>query len=295
MTPETAAELISDNFFSTAPDTVSLFRGSWANYVAFVDDRWVFRFARNPDTHTKLLVEIAFLQTLGEQLPFVVPRYLHFARQPSGYPYAIGGYPRIPGQPLGLTPQNTHHYAVAIAGALVALHRLPLTVLAAIELPIRTAETYPEILSWYRESLSRSSVDKGCTQLPEVVNKALLLLENEPHTSQAITHGDLHAKHLLITDGRAQPAIIDFGQVSVSDPALDVAGLLHSYGEQFVRLILDHYDGENSGVILHRARIWCLMAPLEHLIYGYRQERSDLVSHGLATLKGTLELLGGSR
>jgi aminoglycoside phosphotransferase (APT) family kinase protein len=40
---------------------------------------------------------------------------------------------------------------------------------------------------------------------------------------EALTHGDLHARHLLVDDSGAATAVIDWGDVCVADPGIDLS------------------------------------------------------------------------
>ncbi len=58
----------------------------------------------------------------------------------------------------------------------------------------------------------------------------------------SIIHGDFTDDHILIDIDNKRLGFIDFGDVSIGDPAFDFAGLYISYGKEFMVEILSNYE-----------------------------------------------------
>ncbi|HEV8099381.1 MAG TPA: phosphotransferase, partial [Gaiellaceae bacterium] len=120
-------------------------------------------------------------------------------------------------------------------------------------------------------------------QLDLLLEEALRLPPSEARTT---AHGDLHFRHLLV-DGRAASGVIDWGDVCVADPAIDLPLFWSFVPPQGREAFLDAYGPVDEAQLL-RARVLSvqLCAVLAH--YGHSEGQPELVRAGLDGLERTL-------
>jgi aminoglycoside phosphotransferase (APT) family kinase protein len=242
-----AAELIGGQFARLRGAPVEALATGWDNTVFLVGEEWIFRFPRRSIALPGVRREIAFLPTLAPRLPLPVP-VPEFAGRPSpAYPWPFWGARHLPGRELAETglPDDARITAAAGLGAFLRALHDPALVPAAAELPrdpMSRAE--PSVRSpRARERLARL-VRLGLWEPDPEVER--LLDEGErlgPHTGAvAVSHGDLHLRHLLLDDDGRATAVIDWGDLCLAGPPVDLslayggfagaarAALLSAYG-----------------------------------------------------------------
>lgn len=230
VTPELAADLIRDQFPEVTAGQVTVLATGWDNIVYVVDEQWLFRFPRREVAVPGVQREIALLPKLAPRLPLPVPDP-QFAGQPSArYPWPFFGTWPLPGNELadaGLTDTELAPAAVAVGEFLRVLHDPELVPLAdgagLPEDPMRRASP-PVRAVRARETLDRL-IAAGI--VPPGSDAALLLdrASDAPHPNGplVISHGDLHIRHLLVDPSGAAAGVIDWGDLCLADPAVDLS------------------------------------------------------------------------
>jgi aminoglycoside phosphotransferase (APT) family kinase protein len=111
-------------------------------------------------------------------------------------------------------------------------------------------------------------------------------LELGPSTAQAVVHGDLHARHVLVHQG-ALSGIIDWGDVCRADPAIDLvlvwSFLTHAAREAF----LQEYGRVSDEQVL-RARMLAVSLCGALAVYGRREGFPTLEHECLAGIERAL-------
>jgi len=223
-----AARLIAKQFPALAPVQLVAYGTGWDNVAFLASQRAVFRFPRRALAAPLLAREARILPWLAPQLPVPVPLPQYWGEPAEGYPYAFAGYTLLPGQTACRCKWSDHErtqQAPVLARFLASLHRIPVE-----------AET----LRWApRDEIDRANVQQRAPKLRERLqalgaslgkqtHQALLQLveklagtplHTRPH---CWVHGDFYARHLLY-DRRGLSGVIDWGDVHVGDPALDLA------------------------------------------------------------------------
>ncbi len=210
--------------------------------VLVVDDAWIFRFPKYDHVLENLATEIAILRAVQKRLPLPVPnpRFVNLSGQTAGY--AFVGYRRIPGEPLWRdtyrrlkSPRVIATLADQLASFLSALHNIPASI---IPVELAHAETREEWLDLYRRMREKL--------FPFMRPDARRWAENhfEPYLDQAgnfdftpaLRHSDFGASNILYDRAKRRICgVIDFGSAGLGDPAIDFAGLLSCYGEDFIQ------------------------------------------------------------
>jgi aminoglycoside 2''-phosphotransferase len=107
-------------------------------------------------------------------------------------------------------------------------------------------------------------------------------LEIESHFTfqPVLRHGDFGTSNLLFdAAGGSLTGVIDFSGAALGDPAVDFAGLLVSYGEDFIHRCQRVYPA--LGGMLDRARFYAGTFALEEALFGYENGDEAALRAGL--------------
>jgi aminoglycoside phosphotransferase (APT) family kinase protein len=283
-----AAELIA----AVAPElrglpVVALSEG-WDNTVFRVGE-WIARFPRRGIALPGFRRELAVLPRIAGRLSLAVPepRWTGSdgdARDP--WPFAV--VRSVPGRELAdMSPPDAERTpsAAALGAFLAELHApgtrasvdtvtLPVDPLRRAEPTARLQETRAQLASLAAEGLwtTDPSVDgllRDGARLPS------------PAAEPVLSHGDLHVRHLILDDDLRAAGIIDWGDVCLADPAVDLAlGYAGFTGPARVAL-LDAYGRVDAE---REVRARCLAVRLSALLAGYAAAlgRQGLLAEALA-------------
>ena len=224
-----AAELIGAHFPDLAGAEVELLAAGWDNTVFRVGQQWAFRFPRRAAALTGVEREAAVLPRLAPLLPLAVPVPLLAAPPGPSFPWPFYGARLLPGEELatsGLAPAARARAAAGLGRFLSALHASAVADVAGDGLPVDPfsrgdpAERLTWSLPWF-ESLARSGVWAPDAQVESLYDEARQL--PPPSGRPVLVHGDLHLRHLLVDGTGRATGVIDWGDICLADPAVDVS------------------------------------------------------------------------
>jgi aminoglycoside phosphotransferase (APT) family kinase protein len=229
VTAELAGTLIGRRFRGLRGAPVERLATGWDNTVFLVGGEWVFRFPRRRIAVAGVERELAVLPVLAPRLPLPVP-VPRFAGEPGDdFPWPFWGARRIPGRELAdVRPPGGHRVALAAeTGAFLrALHDpalareagsgLPLDPMARADPPARASRTFGRL-----DALAALGVWERDPAVEEFLSAALG--HRAPGGDPVIVHGDLHVRHLLLDPGGRAAGVIDWGDVCLADPAVDLS------------------------------------------------------------------------
>lgn len=290
VTLEALAELLRDRPDEVMPDACALL-GPWvADRLAdrrdpgqgwdcetvVVEETWVDRRPRRPEVGAQLRREVALLPRLADRLPLTVPRPVLLDEEPLRVRHVL-----VPGEPCAPSTLTADDGRL-VGRFLRALHGTPRSVWAPAGL--RSAQEQ-------RTRLHTQLADLGARVLPLLpaerrgAGRALLAELAAPYDA-VLVHGDLGPEHLLVTDGRVS-GVVDWGDLMLGDPALDLAWTLHGTPPVFADALATAYrvppELRRRGLLWHRLGPWWeVQAGLDHL-------GEAAVASGLA---GVLDRLG---
>lgn len=224
-----ASSLINSQFPELAPVRVEQYAAGWDNIAYLVNERYIFRFPHRKLGADLMENEVRALTHLAPLLPLAVPRP-EFVGGPEGvYPYFFAGYPMIPGTTacrFAWTNELRAQNARPLGEFLRALH---------------TITVDEETLSWApRDTIERSNLAKRAPMAIERLRKIAPMVHNidiealireMERLAQAPlhsgppcwVHGDLYARHILVNKVGWLCGVIDWGDVHLGDPALDIS------------------------------------------------------------------------
>jgi aminoglycoside phosphotransferase (APT) family kinase protein len=228
LSPEEAARLIERQFPALAPAGLAPLGVGWDNAAYLVNGRFVFRFPRRQIAADLIERETRVLPLLAPHLPLPIPAPAFVGTPEAGYPYPFAGYALIPGttacRSTWSDPQRSS-LAVPLARFLAALHTIPIDA--------ETRDWGPT------DDIERANLAKRARAIQQrlqaiaplrgIDTHALLDLVDRLATTPAWeeppcwVHGDLYARHLLVDEARRLCGVIDWGDVHLGDPALDLS------------------------------------------------------------------------
>jgi aminoglycoside phosphotransferase (APT) family kinase protein len=223
-----ASALIRSQFHDIQARSATAFGNGWDNTAFLVDGTLLVRFPRRAAFAYLIETEVAVLPLIAAAVPLAITAPTHVGRPTDIYPYTFAGYPLIAGQTAitaALSDRQRADLAVPLAHFLRTLHAIPTGALVARGLRTddmgRLDHAKRRALMQARlETLAGHGVDEG----PE------FMAWMDAHPPQApepgalrVVHGDLYAQHIVLDDERQPVGIIDWGDVHLGDPAIDLA------------------------------------------------------------------------
>lgn len=229
LTEADAAALIEQQFPALAPVTMAPLGIGWDNVAYLVNDAYVFRFPRRDVAAGLVEREARILPLLAPHLPLPIPVPELIGRPTATYPYVFAGYPFLPGQTACRSFGSDDERAAAapaLARFLAALHSIPVDAetrawapgdeIARTDLPARAPVVKERLLA-----NAAGLEEREVRALIELVDG----LATTPRRAEppCWVHGDLYACQLLVDESRRLAGVIDWGDVHLGDPALDLS------------------------------------------------------------------------
>ena len=284
--------LLADQFPELDASTLRFVGEGWDNAVWVVEETWAFRFPRRQIALPGVERELAVLPRLAPLLSVPAPQPRFVGVPGERFPWPFFGAPLLSGvEPCdaALTDDERVTLGGQLGRFLRELHA-PETLSAADpdrELPddpIRRSDT-PFRVSRMRERLTELPPDlwQPTPRMEEI------LVEGErlgPSTRRALTHGDLHIRHLLV-DGGSLRGVIDWGDMCRSDPAIDLVLFWLLLPPAGRRSFVDAYGLIEPDAGL-RARVLALFLGLTLAIYARDVGHPALELECVAGLERTL-------
>jgi aminoglycoside phosphotransferase (APT) family kinase protein len=91
--------------------------------------------------------------------------------------------------------------------------------------------------------------------------------DNNFSQSPVLVHGDISGEHLLVDSEYNLCGVIDFGDIMISDFAIDFAGILNDMPKEFLDKIMINYNNSFDTYFFKRVEALINMAPLFDIAY----------------------------
>lgn len=281
-------------FPALGADQVAFLDEGWGSRVFLVDDAWIFRFPKHEGAARKVAAEAAVLRWLAPRLPVAVPevRWLH----PGGgaWPDPFLGYPCIPGVPL--PAPGTDSQADQLGAALGVLHSLDPGEVPPEGLTCPDLATHRARHRWLRgravEAAPRYLSDELVAASDSWWERLFASLEADGVTG-SLLHFDLWPSHVLADpDADQVTGILDWEDLGVGDPAVDLAALWLSHPEAFVARVAEAAGYPWTAGFRERVEFLADLCAWFELVHGDEIGDQGLAAKGAATIRGRL---GGTR
>ncbi len=102
----------------------------------------------------------------------------------------------------------------------------------------------------------------------------------------SLIHGDLSGDHLLMDEEGRLSGVIDFAEARLSDPALDLAGVLTRFTRRDLDVVMRHYDAPVDATFMERVHIYIEIVPIYSVTDGYIASGEAERAQGLRRIAG---------
>ncbi|MEM7801682.1 MAG: aminoglycoside phosphotransferase family protein, partial [Chloroflexota bacterium] len=203
--------------FPEAIDSYKVIDSGWTNLVIEINDQWIWRFARdrsNPQT----ALEGAFLPAFSDVSPLPIPTPVWQGEDFIAYK-KIKGERCAPEKFFQLGSDQQSDMISGIGAFLTALHSFEFTHLKLSEAPYGGGDFWVDLWPSVEGKLS----DRARSNAERFFKNAFNAIDAYPF-SKTLIHSDLATNNLLVNfEAPRLTGIIDFGDLSIGDPAADFA------------------------------------------------------------------------
>ncbi len=297
-----AAKLIQQQMAFEVKSIVEMGKG-WDNIAYLVNQQYVFRFPRRAMGVECLQNEIQVLPYLAQHVsfPFTHPEFVGTSSQEYQSPFA--GYPLLSGTPLSelpVEPIQSASFAKKLARWLKELHAIPVrqedrmaikgdqnwryNVSQRSDKVIKSLETYT---SYFQDAGFEVGTLAAALEYFKAYN-----FEHLARTSYC--HGDLYSRHILIDDNHEASGLIDWGDVHIGHPGIDLSVGIMILADDTLSIFLKEYgniDDTTYTMALFRA-FW---HPIALLPYCYEEKEERLKKWAVLALSRALAKIGDVR
>lgn len=286
--PELALKLIVEQFPELNAKKIQQLGVGWDNTAFMVDKRLIFRFPRREIAVQLIEEEYFFLPKLASLLSLPIP-CPQWKGSPSAYfPWPFIGYSMLNGFTachVNLSEEARCSLTGSIAIFLQHLHSISL-------LEFSKASLFSTHLSRIDGTIMNAKIKKNLEELSHLgllenqkkLEKAIENSQNfNPPKSSSIVHGDFYVRHLLIDKKHQLTGIIDWGDVHIGDPAIDLA-IAHSFLPLEAHELFQKTYGEISEDTWQLARLRAIVSGTYQILFGHHSNDLNIKREGLRTL-----------
>jgi aminoglycoside phosphotransferase (APT) family kinase protein len=282
-----AKALIETRFPELAPVQLESLGEGWDNTAYKVNDSFVFRFPRREPAVALIGTECRVLPLLAPHLPVSVPSPEWTGDRDPRYSWPFAGYRILPGRTADraeLDDPSRAALAKPLGAFLAALHAIPVD--PGWGLPPDTIGRLDgeKLAARVRSSLGALGKDDlvgGTDRWVAIADEAAALRAG---SDLRVVHGDLYARHLIVDDAKQLSGIIDWGDVHLGDPAVDLS-VAWSFLPPSGRLPFREAYGPVEDGIWRLARLRALHYGIVLIDYGRGVNDPHLVREGRTILR----------
>lgn len=206
--------------------------------------RWILRLPRREDVLPSVDKEKRTLELIAPLLSVEVPRWTICTDELIAY-RALNGVPAGTIDPeakayvweIDLANVPNQFYE-SLAKGIVSLHQVSVEKVRAVGLPVKTAE---EVRVEMKQRMD--AVKKEFAVAQTLWERWQSWLHNDEMWTQetVLTHGELHAGHILVNAQAQVTGFIDWTEASVTDPARDFVALYRIFGQDALNQLISAY------------------------------------------------------
>src|SRR5579883_2111909 len=284
--------LIQQNFPEIELRNIRPITRGWDSFVLDVNGELIFRFPMRDDVMVYLRREMRLLPLLEPALSTPIPHFRYIGRGNAAYLHTFVGYTKLDGVALEseeITGEQLARLAPALARFLSELHCFPVELAIQASVEAHTPEQWRE--RYYERYLDlqkrvfprlNEELRTRSAQLWEGFLEDKTIFTFQP----VLIHCDLNGEHILCDPERGVlTGVIDWGDVTIGDPALDFVGLHRQHGRAFVEQVLSNYQGQDDGTFWRRMDFYLCYEPFAQLIYGAYEENERFIRQGIEGLR----------
>ena len=280
ITADLVRALLAEQFPHLAAQPLTLVANGWDNTIFRLGDHLLVRMPRRSISADLVEHEHRWLPELAARLPIPICAPLHRGRPGCGFPWSWSVCPWFDGDVAADVVLSDPAREAGRLGAFVnALHRP-----APADAPYNEfrrgkpiAEFVPRIQTNLANlEMSPDPVHPGPvparTDLAAVRARLAELADVVEWDGPAVwVHGDLHSANLIVADGSIS-AVIDFGDITAGDPAVDLAVAWMLFDDAN-RAVFRAAAGPIDDATWQRGQLWALHFAVLYLLHSADNER----------------------
>lgn len=225
--------IIEKQFPQLKPVTIQIFGEGWDNTAFLINENYVFRFPRRKVAVPWLAKEAELLPKLIKQMPLKIPNPIFIGEPCELFDWPFSGYEILKGTTADKARLNHDERAtntIVLAEFLKAIHTLPLDNMQQFAAQaedierLDLANRLPQTLQMLH-TIQTASYFYLITPFINYLNRLKL---PPAYDHMRLLHGDMYAKHLLVSDEKKIVAVIDWGDSHISNIGLDLA-IVHAF------------------------------------------------------------------
>jgi aminoglycoside phosphotransferase (APT) family kinase protein len=284
-----ALDLIKTQFPELCPSTIRLLGAGWDNTAFIIDEKLIFRFPRRDCTVALLESEWNILPRIAPQLPLQIPIPQWKGMPSPSFSWPFIGHTIVPGitacsanlseeERASFAPSLAHFLSILHAPSMINIAKCPSFETNASHLHWKNI--LPKILKNFEELSTlhllekRKELESIAESLPSVFSPL----------STAVVHGDFYVRHLLIDKERRLCGVIDWGDMHLGDPAIDIA-IAHSFLPKSAHAAFRKAYGDISESTWNLSLLRAIFSCSSFALYGYYLKDQVLLKEALRALK----------
>jgi aminoglycoside phosphotransferase (APT) family kinase protein len=166
------------------------------------------------------------LPAIARRVPLAIPEPRFQGAPDTEYPWPFAGYALLPGRALSSAQLHERAYrrvAEDVGTFLRALHAIDPATVPELDVDRIGRLDRERGLPKAVERLDALRVAGAIDAIDDVLETLRAPDEVRDHTPLAVVHGDLYSRHVLLDGDTRVCGVIDWGDVHLGDPAVDLA------------------------------------------------------------------------
>ncbi len=249
--------------------------------IVEVNNTWMFRFPRSQEAQTVLEIEKQFLAEFAPLSPVPVPLFHYIGEGFVGY-RKIEGLLLSPGRYKDLSEASQKKVTEQISAFLSTLHSFPTERARQMGMTVGWNGWRKEAFQIFKSEIAPRLSQKALHN----ANTCFEAFFSDVNTSVVI-HGDFYPRDHLFFDTQKQElsGIIDFGDLTLDDPACDLKNILSDFGEEMLRNVLAAYTGPSDQKFIDRMRLAIKAEPLFDAAYDVQWGYPGRLTHHIRDIE----------
>jgi aminoglycoside 2''-phosphotransferase len=248
-----------------------------------VNHTWMFRFPRRQDALSALEIEKQFLAEFAPLSPVPIPLYHYIGAGFVGY-RKIEGLLLSPVRYKALSEESKKMVTEQISAFLSTLHSFPIKRARKMGMAEGWNGWRKEAFQIFKSEIAPRLSQKALRN----ANSAFDAFFSSVFTTVVI-HGDFYPRDHLFMDPQREElsGIIDFGDLTLDDPACDLKNILSDFGEEMLRIVLAAYTGPSDQRFIDRMRLAIKVEPLFDAAYDVHFGYPGRLTHHVRDIENT--------
>lgn len=281
--------IIAKQFPELLPMKIKYIGEGWDNKVFLVNNQFMFRFPHREIAALLIKRENTVLGHLHRIIDLAIPQPIYLGQPDETYPYHFHGYAMIQGESgcqANLSDIARNESITTLASFLKALHSIN--------------ESQAREIGAEDQCFNRADIKKSITFLKDrvekITNRKLAIINNTLFNHEldiathvklsghkVLVHGDLYCRHLIFKHNKLA-GIIDWGDVGINHPAIDLAVIFSFYPAHCHQTFFKIY-GEIDLHTKAYARFLGLYSTITIFLYGHDINDPQLINEALASIQ----------